>query len=371
MSDERRDDDWVRFDPEQARSVYRTGRKKTRDGRRLEPAGHVLVAVLLGFALAMMLNAQGLKKSAESLPLGAQRSVAVTFARPLAAVSHFLFLDRPNDLAKSALGKGGAAEEKGAEERLADLGDPTGKPTPTPTGDQTGGPDGDASPSPTALPTPTRSSPLRCWVGGDSMVQVFGQDLVNKMRKTGVMKATLDYRISTGLSRPDYFNWPKHLRYEVNQLQPDVIVIMFGANDGQDVEYPMGSGKVLQFGSQAWLKLYRKRVGEAMDIAMNGGRTRVYWVGQPIVRSTEFQRVIAIMNKVYEQEAKQRPELTYIPTWDLFEDSSGKYNDYLRTSSGKLVLMRQSDGVHLSLDGGDRMASEVLDVIKQDYHLAK
>ena len=77
------------------------------------------------------------------------------------------------------------------------------------------------------------------------------------------------------------------------------------------------------------------------------------------------------MNKVYEQEAEKRPELTYIDTWDLFKDENGRYNDYLRDSSGKLVLMRQDDGVHLTLDGGDRMASEVLEAIKQDYHLAK
>ena len=226
------------------------GRRRTRDGRRLSPAGSVLVAALIGLGLALFLNAPGLKKSAQSLPYGARRSVAVAFATPVAAVSHFFYLDRPGQWARSALGKGGAAEEKGAEDRLADLGKPTDGATPG------------------VLRTPTRKKPLRVWVGGDSMTQVFGRALVDDMRETRLMKATLDYRISTGLSRPDFFDWPRHLRYEVDKLRPEAIVIMFGANDGQDVEY---EGKVLKFGTPAWTRLYRERVGEAMDIAMNDG----------------------------------------------------------------------------------------------------
>jgi uncharacterized protein len=320
--------------------------RRTRDGRRLSPAGGVLLAVLIGLGLALFLNAPGLKKSAQSLPYGARRSVAVAFATPIAAVSHFIYLDRPGQWARSALGKGGAAEEKGAEDRLADLGKPTDGATPG------------------VLRTPTRKKPLRVWVGGDSMTQVFGRALVDDMRDTRLMKATLDYRISTGLSRPDFFDWPRHLRYEVDKLRPEAIVIMFGANDGQDVEY---EGKVLKFGTPAWKRLYHTRVGEAMDIAMNEGFTKVYWVGQPIVRSDEFSRVLADMNGIYAAEAAKRPQLTYIPTWDLFADKDGRYADYLRDAEGRLVLMRQEDGIHLSLEGGDRLSVHILDIVEHDF----
>jgi uncharacterized protein len=325
-------------------------RRRTRDGRRLSAAGNVLLAVLIGFGLALFLNAPGLKKAAQSLPYGAKRSVALVFASPIATVSHAFYIDRPGQWARDALGKGGAAEEKGAEDRLADLGKPT------------------AGATPGVLRTPTRLRPLRAWVGGDSMTQVFGQALVDMMRDTKVMKATLDYRISTGLSRPDYFDWPRHLRYEVEKLQPEVITIMFGANDGQGVEY---QGKVLKFGSPEWVDLYHRRVGEAMDIAMNGGRTKVYWIGQPIVRSAEFRRVIEVMNQVYAEEAAKRPRLTYIPTWEAFADADGEYADYLRDDDGKLVLMRQEDGVHLSLEGGDRMAALVMAAIKKDFKIKR
>lgn len=325
------------------------GRRRRRDGRRLIPAGSVLLATLIGFGLALFLNAPGLKESAQAMPIGARRSVAVAVTAPIAAVSHFLYLDRPGEWARGALGKGGDAEEKGAEERLADLGKPTDGATPG------------------VLRTPTRTKPLRVWVGGDSMTQVFGRALVDDMRDTGLMKATLDYRISTGLSRPDFFDWPRHLRYEVDKLEPEAIVIMFGANDGQDVEY---RGRVLKFGTPAWDRLYHERVGEAMDIAMNGGFTKVYWVGQPIVRSDDFDGVLSRMNGIYAAEAAERPQLTYIPTRDLFADKDGKYADYLR-DGGKLTLMRQEDGIHLSLAGGDRLSAHILDIVERDFRIER
>ena len=323
-------------------------RRETADGRRPAAAGNVLLAVLIGFVLALFLNAAGIKKTAESLPFGAKRSVAVAFMGPIATASHVFYVDRPNQMVRDALGKGSGEDDLGSQ--LADLGKPTDGATPG------------------VLRTPTRKQPLRCWVGGDSMTQVFGQALVEMMRETRVMKATLDYRISTGLSRPDYFDWPAHLRFEVDKTQPEVIVIMFGANDGQGVEY---RGKVLDFGTPAWIKLYHRRVGEAMDIAMNDGLTKVYWIGQPITRLNDFNPRLQVMNTVYEQEAAKRPALTYVPTWDLFTDSSGKYSDYLRDDSGTLQLMRQSDGIHLSLVGADRIASPILDTIKTDFQLKK
>jgi len=342
------------------------GRGRDRDGRRLSPAGHILLAILVGFVLALLLNAQSLKRTAEAMRFGTKRTVVVHVVSPIASVSHFFLLDRPASYADKLLGKDDTSGEAAIETAQHDLGGPTSKPTPKAT--KSGG---EVSPSPTstALVTPTKQQPLRIWVGGDSQMQVLGQDLVDKMRRTGVMKSTLDYRISTGLSRPDYFNWPQHLKSLMNDVQPDVVVVMFGANDGQDVEYPMGSGKVLKFGTAGWLKLYRQRVGDAMDIVLRDGQTRVYWIGQPITGLSDFNPRLQAMNKVYEQEAAKRQNIVFIPLWDLFKNSSGQYSDYLKGDSGKLELMRQSDKIHLSLSGGDRAGDAVLDRIKQDYHL--
>ena len=40
--------------------------------------------------------------------------------------------------------------------------------------------------------------------------------------------------MSTGLTRPDYFNWPAELAADLKSQNPQVVVIMIGANDAQD-----------------------------------------------------------------------------------------------------------------------------------------
>ena len=124
-------------------------RAPTAGGRRLVPGGSVLVAGLVGLLLALFLNAASIQRTARAMPFGAERTLAVTAIRPVAALSHLLFLDRPSQAALALLGRDVPPEEAG--NGLRDLGRP-----------------GAAT---TALRTPTAARPLRIWVGGDSMAQ--------------------------------------------------------------------------------------------------------------------------------------------------------------------------------------------------------
>jgi hypothetical protein len=65
-----------------------------------------------------------------------------------------------------------------------------------------------------------------------------------------------------------------------------------------------------------------------------------------------------MMNTVYEAEAKERPRVTYVSSFDLFKDENGQYNAYL---DGR--HMRYADGAHFTWNGGYRLADEVLPVI--------
>ena len=151
--------------------------------------------------------------------------------------------------------------------------------------------------------TITEKKPLRLYVAGDSMDQVFGSSLVNLAEETGLVKGKNDYHVSSGLSRPDFYDWPQRLVDQIVDFRPDAAVVLFGANDGQDVLY---EGKVLKVGTKAWQEVYARRVGEAMDILTKGGR-RVYWVGNPIMKDFGYRERIAMMNHIYEAEAKKHP----------------------------------------------------------------
>jgi hypothetical protein len=198
------------------------------------------------------------------------------------------------------------------------------------------------------------------------MAATFGSSLANLAADTGLMKTKLDYHISTGLSRPDYFDWPQRLIDMLVEYRPDAAVMLFGANDGQDVLY---EGKVLKVGTRAWKDLYRRRVAKAMTILTKSGR-RVYWVGQPIMRDEGYRARISMMDHIYAEEAKRHNGVTYVSTWQTLADEQGAYAEYLRDESGDLVQMRASDGIHLTRAGGDRMAQAVLDAIERDWDIA-
>ena len=211
--------------------------------------------------------------------------------------------------------------------------------------------------------TPTKSHKLVMWIGGDSMAQVFGSSLETMARQTGLVAPVLDYKISSGLVRPDFYNWPKRIAAEMASLNPDVAVVIFGANDGQGMKV---GGQVYPFGSSGWLKIYHERVAMVMDELLTRGR-EVYWVGQPIARARYFSDNVRTMNTVYQEEALKRPRVHYIDSWSLFTNSWGQYSDYLRDDSGAMELMRAADGIHLTRAGGDRLAEVVLAQIAADF----
>ena len=307
--------------------------------RRRASAGAVLVAMLIGFFVGGLLDAKGIETNVKGEPLGAWRSIELALLKPMTALSGALRLDGPAEALNALLGRG-----EGPHHSLAEV---------------------KSKAKPKWPRVITRKRPLRLYIVGDSMAQVFGSSLENLAEDTHLIKAKLDYKVSSGLSRPDFFDWPQRLIDQLVEYDPDATAVLFGANDGQNVRY---QGKVLEVGSTAWQAAYQTRVGRAMRILTRGGR-RVYWVGDPIMRNAGYRGRIAMMDHIYEAEAARHPGVTFIDTWRLMANGKGSYAEYLHDRNGDLVLMRAPDGIHLTRAGGDRMAQSVLEVIEKDWGL--
>lgn len=308
-----------------------------RHRRRRESAGAVLLALLAGFFVAGLLDARNIEKDVRGKPLGAARSVELVLLKPMTTLSHALRADRLAAAVADAVGRG-----EPEHHTLADL---------------------TKSTKPLWPRKVTESRPLRLYIAGDSMDQVFGSSLVNLAEATGLVRARNDYHVCSGLSRPDYYDWPQRLIDQIVDYRPDAAVVLFGANDGQDVMY---EGKVLKVGSSAWREVYARRVDRAMRILTKNGR-RVYWVGNPIMRDIGYRRRVAMMNHIYATVAERHPGVTFISTWALMADDKGSYAEYLKDDGGESVQMRNTDGIHLTRAGGDRMARFVLDAIEKEW----
>jgi uncharacterized protein len=243
----------------------------------------------------------------------------------------------------------------------------TTMPSPTPSVSKSGSskPSASGSPKPSGgIFTPTKANPLYAYVAGDSMAMIFGQSFQAMASKTGVIKTALDYKVSSGLVRPDFFDWPKRIKAQVASYKPNAAIFISGANDGQGISTASGP---VAYGTKEWDKIYAQRAGEAMDLLGSDGQRQVFWVGMPNAKNAEQSAIYKNVDRIAIAEAKKRPWVHYVDTYDLFSDANGNYSDYLTSLAGKSELVRQGDGVHWTRPGGDMAADAVLKAMAKVY----
>jgi hypothetical protein len=212
----------------------------------------------------------------------------------------------------------------------------------------------------------TPEDPLRVWVVGDSLAGPLGSALAARGRGTGLVIVTVDSREGSGLVRDDLYDWPGQVSQRLPELGPEVVVSLLGANDGQAFRLPAAW---VEFGSPEWDREYADRVGGFMDLLI-GGSDRVYWVGVPVMAGPEYDRRVQHINAVQREQAAARGQVAYVDGHVLFQNEAGEYAGQLIDENGDLVTMRQSDGIHLTAAGADRLALAVLRSVAADWGVA-
>jgi hypothetical protein len=234
-----------------------------------------------------------------------------------------------------------------------------------------------AAPSTVGAPTssiasvPSAADPALVWIAGDSDAGTFGPYLETLVGQTGVATTSLDYKVSSGLSRPDFFDWPSHFRSQIPVVQPDIVVATFGGNDAQglarqDGSFIVGTPTGEAGGDLEWREEYGRRVGETMDLLSADGRTLI-WVGIPNDDNPEVTARMAVQNEVVQAEAAERPGVVFVDTWKRFSGRDGNWAEYVidpRDGQGKDV--RADDGFHLNETGAEILALDIAEAVRAE-----
>ena len=321
---------------------------------RTVSAANLLRATLVTLVLAMLLTSAKLVEIAERQPLGGQtRAFWLPIAEDVDRVANFLSLNRPADLVADIRGTGDAAGQ--TDDDFDDLVDKVPEPAPTTTTAPAGVSTTLAPPTTTssipAVRTVTADDPLRVLFAGDSQAEFPGQSLQLRIDEGSLpVTAELDARISTGLARPDVFNWGAQLLAAASRDRPpEAFVVLLGANDNQDMVD--SSGDVLSRLSPEWRGEYAARVAIVMDL-LSGPGQRVLWVSQPPMRDGSLDEAMRVVNEIAEAEAAPRPWVRYVNIYDLFSAPGGGYaRDIPDPDDGGLARVRRDDGVHLDPTG--------------------
>jgi hypothetical protein len=199
---------------------------------------------------------------------------------------------------------------------------------------------------PSVIRIPTERDRLRVVVVGDSLSQGLAPALAELFDPSSAHVLSLG-RISTGLARPDYFNWQAALRRIVDEVRPDIVFVLLGTNDDQPI---VTSDGTVDLGTTDWTHAYRQRAAAFLREATSAG-TRVVWVGIPVVAERERWDFYHRLNDVYADTAATSPLAAYVDSWRLLETRGGDYAAYLRNERGVLQEMRAGDGFHFTPNG--------------------
>lgn len=207
------------------------------------------------------------------------------------------------------------------------------------------------------------TKPLNFLLVGDSMMLVgFGPALEQDLLALGEINVVREGQYSTGLNRVDYYDWYSKTDELISENGSDVLVVMFGANDGQGIVDL--NGMPYQLKEPQWKDVYRQRVNTYLT-RFSPKVKQIYWIGHPIAGDDDFMWKFSTMNAIYKEEIAKFSNVTFIDTWDRFA-VDGKYSQSIADDNGLWQIAKQSDGVHVTDFGGSVMSDFVMKTIISD-----
>jgi hypothetical protein len=165
-------------------------------------------------------------------------------------------------------------------------------------------------------------------------------------------------KVSSGLARPDFFNWEREMAALATAHSPDTVIVMIATNDNQTLTRPDG-GKVA-FGRPGWEAEYGRRVRRLVELArIANPAARVYWLGAPVMADPRLNADVAAINAVIARELALLPGCRFIDVSRTLADAAGRYAKAKDTPDGPRDT-RTRDGVHLTPFGAKLLANAAL-----------
>ena len=211
------------------------------------------------------------------------------------------------------------------------------------------------------VPTLTHTPRQRALLLGDSNIfGPLGKSLERSLGALGFDVARYG-KPTSGLARPDFYDWPERARELLSTHEPHLVIAMFGGNDGQRMEFKDASGVPIKMpGGEAWAQAYGERVRE-FALLLRGEERRVF-ILSPTNRRPRFAREKMMRVKGAQRQALSGLErVTWIDMFPLSSDAEGRWLALGPDINGDPVRYRREDGIHLTPAGGQLVGERLLE----------
>ncbi|MGE0036707.1 MAG: DUF459 domain-containing protein [Xanthobacteraceae bacterium] len=179
--------------------------------------------------------------------------------------------------------------------------------------------------------------------------------------RNSCLKGTVDLgrfaKNSTGLTRPERYNWPDEVKRIGDSYKPALFIMSLGLNDRQSVVF---GGKVTLDTSPDYPARYKERVTAVLKSAA-ASRSSLLWVGLPAMRDAAADRDARLKNTFFAEAIAEFGDsaIQYVPPWRLNPTGEDKFASYGPDQNGKIIQIRASDGEHFT-PAGDMLAAAYL-----------
>ncbi len=214
------------------------------------------------------------------------------------------------------------------------------------------------------LPTfPAREAPYKLLILGDSMAATdFGRALEKRLDKRAEIEVARRGKSATGLARPDYFDWMAEGSKRVTQHDPDLVVVIIGGNDGQDLIPKSKDARPRRviWNSDDWEAAYAARVTD-FCLELLADHRRILWLELPVMEHRSLERKLRTIRRVQVEALNALiPRVTYVPTRAHFVGEDGKVLTRVKVPGYRATqVLRQEDGIHFTVPGSQYFAARV------------
>lgn len=198
-------------------------------------------------------------------------------------------------------------------------------------------------------------------IGDSMMMEGLGPTLHNRLRKRDNLDVHREGKYSSGLSRPDFYNWFENLPIMLETYQPDLLIMSLGANDTQDIVIDK---KRYFIDTKEWAEMYLQRAKDFIALADNGKR-QIIWVSLPVMGKEPYFTRTKCISKLQEEASKTAANARFINIEHLLTEN-GKYTTFYTGKNNQSIRLRSKDLIHVSSEGGEILTDYVLPSVDND-----
>lgn len=267
-----------------------------------------------------------------------------------------------SDSPKTVAADGAGPSEAAVDDTLLAAGDPAAA-DPKPEGEPAV--ELPSEPEPPALTIPEK--PYKVLILGDSLAATgFGVLLEDKLDKHPHVEAYRKAKSATGLARPDFFDWFDEGPKQVEFRKPDLVIVVMGGNDGQDIPPWKGSDRV-RWDTDGWPAAYRARMDTflteiAAPVAREDGSevgARILWLGLPQMGLKSLEKKLVLIRQIQQDAvAGHGKGAVYLDTTPFLVEADGSLIEKAPVD-GKERELRAEDGIHFTMSGSEYLADKV------------